>query len=165
MSFRMLPIKSEYSTIEEDVVTSFLVPVLKESVLYKRAAGFFSSSALAQQTYGICSLVRNGGKIRLIASPMMTDEDIEAIRDGIKQRDTVVKDILLRSLSDPVGEEIDRLNLLTNLLAAGVMELKIAFVNTGGLFHDKFGNANKYNDFIGLDSYYRIKIKNKMLKE
>ena len=146
MSFRILPIKSEYSTIEEDVVTSFLVPVLKESVLYKRAAGFFSSSALAQQTYGICSLVRNGGKIRLIASPMMTDEDIEAIRDGIKQRDTVVKDILLRSLSDPVGEEIDRLNLLTNLLAAGVMELKIAFVNTGGLFHDKFGIAYDFDD-------------------
>ena len=33
------------------------------------------------------------------------------------------------------------------------------------MFYDKFGDINKYMDFIGLDNYYRIKIKNKLLKE
>ena len=38
-------------------------------------------------------------------------------------------------------------------------------INFMKMFHDKFGDVNKYMDFIWLDNFYRIKIKNKLLKE
>ncbi|MDO4422458.1 MAG: hypothetical protein Q4C15_10535 [Eubacteriales bacterium] len=88
---------------------------------------------------GICGLVKNGGKIQLIASPRLTSEDISAINDGLKRRDDVIKEALLRELKDPVGQyEIDRLNLLSNLIAADVLDIKIAVLesdNEIGMFH------------------------------
>ena len=46
-------------------------------------------------------------------------------------------------MSEPIGaEETARLNLLSNLIAAGVLEIKIAFLetdNTVGMFHEKMG--------------------------
>ena len=71
MSFQDLQLKSEYRSLLNDVVSNFYVPVLNESVLYKRAVGFFSSSALLKLSSGILGLVKNGGKIQLIASPRL----------------------------------------------------------------------------------------------
>ena len=63
----------------------FYIPLLKEAIIYKRAVGFFSSSVLTEIASGISGLVRNGGHIKLIASPKLTDEDIDAIRFGYEQ--------------------------------------------------------------------------------
>lgn len=140
-NFRNLQISSEYHSLEEDVVRDFFIPVLECAKKYDRAAGFFSSSGLAKQTAGICALVRNGGKIRLIASPDLSEEDVKAIDKGYKLRDVVVRESLLRELKNPDNEfEAQRLNLLANLIATGVLDIKIALLkNEAGIFHDKFG--------------------------
>jgi superfamily II DNA or RNA helicase len=143
MSFRDLELKPEYRSKLSNVVKDFYNPVLRQAVQYKRAVGFFSSSALVSMTAGICGLVENGGTIQLIASPRLLPEDIDAINDGLKRRDDVIKEALLRELREPKGrfEEV-RLNLLSNLIAAGRMEIKIAFMeddNTIGMFHEKLG--------------------------
>lgn len=41
MSYRELAILRGYKTNKNHIVKEFYLPVLKESVLYKRAAGFF----------------------------------------------------------------------------------------------------------------------------
>lgn len=139
MGFQNIDIKSEYRSRLDNVIKDFYVPVLKQSVLYKRAVGFFSSTALVEMSAGICGLVKNGGKIQLIASPHLSANDIEAINNGLKRRDDVIEEALIRQLSEPIGaEETARLNLLSNLIAAGVLEIKIAFLetdNTVGMFH------------------------------
>ena len=128
MGFQNIDIKSEYRSRLDNVIKDFYVPVLKQSVLYKRAVGFFSSTALVEMSAGICGLVKNGGKIQLIASPHLSANDIEAINNGLKRRDDVIEEALIRQLSEPIGaEETARLNLLSNLIAAGVLEIKIAF--------------------------------------
>ena len=66
MSLRDIPLKTEYRSLLNNVVETFYTPVLSESVLYKRAVGFFSSSALIELSAGILGLVKNGGKIQLI---------------------------------------------------------------------------------------------------
>lgn len=143
MSFTQLDIKQEYRSLLDNVIKGFYIPVLKEATLYKRAVGFFSSTALVEMSAGICGLVKNGGKIQLIASPRLSTEDIEAINEGIKRRDDVIEEALIRELSEPIGAHASaRLNLLSNLIASGVLEIKIAFLeedNSVGMFHEKMG--------------------------
>lgn len=143
MSFQDIELKPEYRSRLDNVIRDFYIPVLKQAVGYKRAVGYFSSSALLSLTAGICGLIDNGGSIQLIASPRLSAEDIEAINDGIRRRDDVIKEALLRELREPKGKfEETRLNLLSNLIAAGRLEIKIAFLeddNTIGMFHEKLG--------------------------
>lgn len=105
MGFQNIDIKSEYRSRLDNVIKDFYVPVLKQSVLYKRAVGFFSSTALVEMSAGICGLVKNGGKIQLIASPHLSANDIEAINNGLKRRDDVIEEALIRQLSEPIGAE------------------------------------------------------------
>ena len=143
MSLQDIALKPEYRSQLDNVIRDFYIPVLKESVLYQRAVGFFSSSALLALSEGICGLVDNGGNIQLIASPKLSPEDIDAIHDGLKRRDDVIREALLRELRRPSGKyEEARLNLLSNLIASGRLEIRIAFLedgNTVGMFHEKLG--------------------------
>lgn len=143
MSLQDIPLKTEYRSLLNNIVSEFYTPVLKQSVMYKRAVGFFSSSALVDLSAGIIGLVKNGGSIQLIASPRLSQEDITAINDGLRRRDEVIEEALLRELNDPNGAfEEARLNLLSNLIASGRLEIKIAFLesnNVIGMFHEKLG--------------------------
>lgn len=143
MSFQELELKSEYRSRLDNVIRDFYTPVLKQAVKYERAVGFFSSSALLSLSAGICGLIENGGTIQMIASPRLSQEDIDAINDGIRRRDDVIKEALIRELREPKGNfEEARLNLLSNLIAAGKLEIKIAFLeedNAIGMFHEKLG--------------------------
>ena len=143
MSFRDIELKPEYRSRLDNVIRDFYTPVLKQAVVYKRAVGFFSSSALLSLTAGISGLIKNGGSIQVIASPRLSQEDIEAINDGLRRRDDVIKEVLLRELHEPKGKfEEARLNLLSNLIAADRLEIKIAFLeddNIIGMFHEKLG--------------------------
>jgi hypothetical protein len=125
------------------VVRDFYTPLLCQAVSYKRAVGFFSSSALIELTHGLGGLIDNGGAIELIASPKLSPEDISAIEDGFERRTQIIEQTLLRELHAPKGRfDEDRLNLLSNLIAAGRLEIKIAFLEEDGhigMFHEKMG--------------------------
>lgn len=143
VSFVDVDIKREYRSLLRDVVKDFYTPVLSQSVLYRRAVGFFSSSALISLTEGLKGLIQNGGNVEVIASPRLSAEDIEAMRDGQERRDEIILGALLRELDEPKGKfEQARLNLLSNLIAAGVLTIKIAFLEKDGelgMFHEKLG--------------------------
>lgn len=143
MSFLDLNLKPEYRSRLDDVVRDFYTPVLNQAVIYKRAVGFFSSSALSAISLGINGLIQNGGQIQIIASPRLSEEDIEAINEGLRRKDEVIKEALIRGLQEPKGKfEEMRLNLLCNLIAAGRLEIRIAFMDSDGdigLFHEKLG--------------------------
>jgi superfamily II DNA or RNA helicase len=143
MNLKEVGLKTEYRSLLDNVIKDFYIPVLRQSVLYKRAVGFFSSTALLELSLGICALVENGGKIQLIASPRLSQEDIEAIKDGLKRRDTIIEEALIRELHEPKSAfDEERLNLLSNLIATGVLEIKIAILETDnsvGMFHEKMG--------------------------
>ena len=57
MSLRDIPLKTEYRSLLDNVISEFYTPVLTQSVMYKRAVGFFSSSALIDLSAGIIGLV------------------------------------------------------------------------------------------------------------
>ena len=87
MSFRELDIKRSYISYgDENIASSFLVPTLKHTKLYRRSVGFFSSSVFAPIIDGIVAMSRNDGNIQLIASPNLNEEDIEEIPEEIKEK-------------------------------------------------------------------------------
>lgn len=142
-NFKDIQIKKEYRTPRDNIVNDFYIPLLKESILYKRSVGFFSSSALIELSYGINHLINNGGKIQLVASPNLSKEDIEAINKGYEIREDVVERALMRYITEPQNYfEEERLNILATLIAQGNLDIKIAFSqknNFVGLYHEKLG--------------------------
>ena len=52
MSLKDLKIEKVYRNLSNDVINDFYIPVLREAVLYKRAVGFFNSSALYEIAVG-----------------------------------------------------------------------------------------------------------------
>lgn len=142
MSLKDVSIKKEYRSLLDNVAKEFYVPLLSKAVSYKRAVGFFSSSVLVEISKGISALVKNGGTIQLIASPYLSDEDVEAIRNGYSRRDVISK-ALLAGLKEPENKfQAERLNLLANLIADGVLDIRIALTESDsqmGMYHEKMG--------------------------
>ena len=63
MSFKELSLLKHYKTYKNDIIKEFYTPVLKQAVLYQRAVGFFSSTALIDLTKGISGMIKNGGRL------------------------------------------------------------------------------------------------------
>lgn len=143
MNFTDIEIREEYRSLQDDIVGEFYIPLLLCAKKYQRAVGFFSSSALIEISDGISGLVKNGGTIELVASPKLSEDDVIAIEKGIKLRDEVIKERLIEAITKPQGSfEESRLNYLINLIAAGILEIKIVVLeddNHVGMYHEKVG--------------------------
>lgn len=137
-------IKSEYRSLIDNVVQDFYIPLLREAVTYKRAVGFFSSTALVEISKGIAEMASEGGRIQLVASPYLSDEDIEAIKQGYESRDVIIEKALLEQIKEEPSDyySMERLNLLASLIAEGIMDIQIAYTedkNGLGMYHEKMG--------------------------
>jgi len=143
MSLIDVDLKMSYHSSLDKVAKDFYIPLLKEASVYKRAVGFFSSSIFSVIATGITGLAVHGGHIRLVASPKLSEEDIIAIKQGYKMRDEIVKNAIRRELVMPRNPfEAKNLNLLANLIADGIMDIKIALIENDaqlGMFHVKMG--------------------------
>ena len=143
MSLKDHLIKSEYRSLIDDMVRDFYIPCLENAVSYRRAVGFFSSSSLVEVSQGIAKMAQNGGEIRIVASPYLSDEDIEAIKTGYENRKEVIEQALLRQLHEPVNYYAsERMNMLANLVADGILDIRIAYTmdRSGmGMYHEKMG--------------------------
>ena len=137
-------VKSEYRSLIDNVVQDFYIPLLKDAVSYKRAVGFFSSSALVEISKGIAGMAAEGGKIQIVASPYLSDEDIDAIRHGYEDRNKIIERALFTQISEKPADyySMERLNLLAALIADGVMDIQIAYTEDKhgiGMYHEKMG--------------------------
>lgn len=143
MALSDLYIAKEYRNLKCDVINDFYIPILSNAVMYKRAVGFFNSAALYEMAIGLKHLVEMQGKMELIVSPRLTEEDIQSITLGYKTREEVIERALLRDFDEPKSKtEFRKLNLLANLIAEGVLDIKVAFkinANSAGIFHEKIG--------------------------
>src|SRR4051812_9676234 len=71
-----------YSSSREDLVSEFYARALANSLLYRRAAGYFRSTLFTLVGEQFAAFALRGGKIRLICSPELTETDANAIRAG-----------------------------------------------------------------------------------
>lgn len=150
MSLKDLDIKLSYiSCGEENIAKSFLVPALKHTKCYRRSVGFFSSGVFGPIIDGIVSLSRNGGKIELIASPQLSDEDINAINLGYQKREEIIESAFSRDFMKELDALDDaKLQLLVALIANGTLDIKIAVTESTGIYHDKLGILEDFDGNI-----------------
>lgn len=136
-----LHLNKSYISYGDDTISESLIkPCLRVAKRYRRSTGFFSSSVIAIMLDGIVSLVRSGGKIQLVTSQRLSDADIEAIKIGYSKRHEVIENSFLISFEEEV-ERLDDSNLeiLSELVARGIMDVKVAVTKGLGIYHDKFG--------------------------
>ena len=138
-----VPLRIRYNSAEFNLVREFYIPCLAESTEYSRAAGYFTSHGLSLAAQGVASLIQNDGRMRLIASPNLTSEDIEAIEAG---RVDVIGAIAvaaardLESTTDFIARK--RLEALTWMIREGYLDIRIAYKQSplsDGLYHEKGG--------------------------
>lgn len=140
MSLSQLKLKRIYRTKQDRVADELLVPALKESIYYDRGAGFFTLNSLANLADGLIPFIQHGGTMRVITSVQLSESDVEVIKKGLLlQQSTVVQKIHERVEEDIQDEDVLlKLDFITNLIAAGILSLKIAYLSDG-IYHEKIG--------------------------
>lgn len=141
MNYKDMDIKRSYISCGEDgIADALIVPALKCTNHYYRSVGYFSSGVFDTIIDGIPTFVRNGGDIKMIASPKLNDEDIDAINFGYEEKERIIGNAFSREFLEEVENFNDsRLALLAELIARGVLDIRIAVTKTLGDYHDKLG--------------------------
>ena len=144
MNYRELDIKLSYHSQGPDNITDhFICPALKCTKMYKRGTGFFSSSVLSSITDGVTALIKNGGKIQLVASPRFSQEDLDAINAGYHEKSEIVSEIFSKEFVEELEKMADDdIIMLAKLVATGVLDIRIVVTDTrygDGMYHDKLG--------------------------
>ena len=160
--FKNLHLKIKYDSDEDHILNDFYIPILQNSVSYKRIAGFFSSSSLAIASRGIFGLIKNGGKMQLLTSSYLNKDDINVIKNHVKTKEQVISENFnkeLEKLEDTLEHE--HLKALGWMLQNDFLEIKIVDLlddenqiipgesqSKTGMFHMKIGIFNDGKDLV-----------------
>jgi len=150
VSLKDLKLNYEYRSDSTNLVDDFYIPCLGESIEYWRAVGYFTSRGLALAAKGLAEFIAGGGRMRLVASPLLNPEDIEAFKMGYEARDDILERAIVRQFRWELFSETPefihhRLSCLAWLIAEERLDIKIAVPSghllTGGLglYHEKIG--------------------------
>ncbi len=137
MSLQDIEIRSSYETGKDPykLVNEFYIPVLQEANEYCRISGFFNSTALTIAAKGIEALINNGGHMKLLISPELSESDLEIIKSHGLGSVPMFEKFNVGPMPD------DHLKALAWMLDTGKLEIKIAVPAMSGnsLFHEKIG--------------------------
>lgn len=140
MSLENLNLEFKYRSNQSVLFQDFYNPCLLNSIQYDRAAGYFSSYSLQTLAQGFESFLINGGKVRIVANPHLSEQDIEAIEKGHRAKNDVIEKALLKEIDITESNlQNETLNVLAWLIYNNQLEIKIAFTDNNSLYHEKFG--------------------------
>lgn len=139
---------ASYNKAEHDIAEDFYLPCMKIANNYDRISGYFSSTIYIIAWEALKDFISNGGKMRIICSPYVSEADASALSEGYSARTDY---ILTRSIEQEVSAMFDSevlsapARLLSYLVAKEIIDIKIA-VPSGSesatarrMFHDKVG--------------------------
>ncbi len=153
MSLKDFPLKFVYDSDQVDILNEFYLPALSNSIRYRRLAGYFYSSVLAIAARGVSRLIMNGGIMQLVVGAELSQNDINAIVQGLKSREQVIADIMIKDLKTIEDLFVkDHVKALAWMVANGKLEIKVAIALNKqgipidsstllkfGIFHTKIG--------------------------
>jgi len=147
--------KGSYSTSQDSMVDDFYSPCLSNSIKYDRAVGYFSSAVFVLIHAALGQFIENQGKIRIICSPEMSNEDAEAIKSGDSNINKIIENSIESDLLDwnKTFENIAPSSLLRRLIELKIVDFRFAVPLAGkgiyhpkvGLFFDQNGNGVSFN--------------------
>ena len=150
---RSLDLSNSYSSSFSDLLDDFYIPALEVAIQYRRAAGYFSSAILSAIEIALSGYIDRGGRIQIICSPRMTEEDANAIVDGFGDRE--VASVLQGQLDEidfHIGSKAPS-SIVRSLIKRGALDIRVAVNVTGtGIYHDKYGIlTDSNNDSVAFD--------------
>ena len=145
-----LQLAHDYRSDRSNLVEEFYVRCLTESVEYWRAVGYFTSHGLALAAEGLPAFLRHNGQMKLVASPLLEPEDIEAFIRGYESRERILERSVERHIGDQAIEALPdisrrRLDCIAWLIGEDRLDIKLAVPSTelpgGGqaIYHEKMG--------------------------
>lgn len=141
MGLKNLELKLSYRSDIDNIYEDFYEKCIEKSIKYDRASGYFTSGSLVLMARGLEEFIFKNGKIRIVASPKLSEDDIDAIERGEKNKAQVITDMVLSNLvPNKQMIENDTLNVLAWLIEKNILEIKLSFTeNLRGIYHEKFG--------------------------
>jgi len=79
LTLRDLPLKQEYRSDRDDVVSEFFIPCLTNSIQYDRTIEFISVKSLSTLTFGLENIQDHHSKIRLVSGHRFGTSDLNSI--------------------------------------------------------------------------------------
>lgn len=139
---------TSYNKAEHNIADMFYLPCMRKSVRYDRISAYFGSTVYIIAWTALREFMQNDGKIRLICSPYVSEEDAAALANGYSAKsDEILAESLAREVAALFQDSFltAPASLLAYMVSAGILDVKIA-VPTGNespnahrLFHDKVG--------------------------
>lgn len=148
---RDLSLSNRYRSDRSDIVQRFYVPAFKVATEYSRAVGYFTSTSLALYARGIEIFAARGGRMRLIASPHLNEDDVEDIERGYDARTVISRAAERALMAEERNRVLDGLGTLGRLIAKQRLDIKLAFVEMNGslgIYHEKLGIFRDARDDI-----------------
>ena len=149
MPFKNLELKISYDSDETDILNAFYRPVLQESILYQRMAGYFSSSTFGLVVSEIVDFIEKGGKIKLVTGVELAENDKSVIEEYVNGQTAKFDDHLVKEIdaADMLLADCSALMgwmLVKEIDGESQLEIKIAIPeeNTtvgSRLYHQKVG--------------------------
>jgi superfamily II DNA or RNA helicase len=150
VGLRDLKLQKKYRTNDSDIVNDFYVPCLTNATYYQRAVGYFTSGGLIYLSRGLKHFMSSGGRIELVASPYLSEPDVNTINEAYDKKDQIIEESLLKELDNlalmKMNSEVQaNLSCLGLLVASGRLEIKLALPidernsYKHGIYHEKIG--------------------------
>lgn len=139
-------VKPCLDTSEDNLIEELYLPCLKWAERFDRGVGFFTTGWISYNIEGMSDFASRGGRIRLITSPILSNDDTDAIinsenndTDAYKKFESALLDNV-KTLEKEMKEDI--LSAFSWMLYDGIIDMKFAIPCIRleeGDFHDKFG--------------------------
>lgn len=152
--------KSAYHKLNDNVAEEFYLPCMRNATVYKRISGYFGSTIYIVAWSALKEFVNNNGRMQILCSPYLTEDDANAIREGkAALTDEVLAQSFQRELIEMMSHETisSAAKLLACLIANKTIEIKLVIARDGKkkdpnierLYHDKAGVfVDSYGDSV-----------------
>ncbi len=146
MSLKKFVFSPIYSKDKNDLYKEFYKKCIESSIKYDRMTGYFGSSIFVVILEGLKTFLENSGKIRIICSPVMSEDDYNAILKGYSERtNEIITTEIIKEIENLATNYPKPFELLSTLIKHGVLEIKLALFkghlnpSYSQLVHDKIG--------------------------
>lgn len=127
MGLKDLFLKYSYDSDFDDILNDFYIPVLSESVKYRRLAGYFTLNSLAIASLGMSNFILNDGEMELICGANLEKNYINMIKKANLSPQKVIEESMLNDLKNlEEGFVKNHIETLGWMLAKNKLEIKIA---------------------------------------
>ena len=143
LTLRDLPLKQEYRSDKDDVVSEFFIPCLTNSIQYDRTVEFISIKSLSTLTFGLGNIQDHHAKIRLVSGHRFSTTDLNIIKKLFDQRTNH------RFNGNLIRDH--KITELQKIINDFKVQIKIAIPNSeyvDGIFEERMGIFRDTNDDI-----------------